>query len=44
MVIFIEFARDGRCFVIVRKLVGSVGGIAVLLFIVLSFVDLSDRS
>ena len=44
MVIFIEFARDGRCCVIVRKCVGSVGGIAVLLFIVLPLVDVSDRS
>ena len=31
MVIFFEFARDGRCCVVVRKCVGSVGGIAVLL-------------
>ena len=44
MVMFIEFAWDGRCCVIGRKWVRSVGGIAVLLFIVLPLVDVSDRS
>ena len=44
MVIFIEFARDGRCCVIGRKWVRSVGNIAVSFIIVLSLVDVSDRS